>query len=76
VKVYEAVMASTDPVAIDAIGWEIVEKMRADFGLKPLAQDTNPNHPKGREPKYIARAEQLGLGIADRSKITLKELTA
>jgi hypothetical protein len=75
VKVYEAVMASTDPVAIDAIGWEIVEKHRADFGLKPLAQDTNPNHPNGREPKYIAHAAQLGLGIADRSKITLRELT-
>ncbi len=75
VKVYEAVMASTDPVAIDTIGWEIVAKMRAEFNLKPLADDINPNNPRGREPGYIALAGQLGLGISDRSKINLRELT-
>ena len=75
VKVYESVMASTDPVAMDMIGWEIVEKARADFGLKKLADDINGNHPKGREPTYIHAAAQLGLGIGDRSQIKFREVT-
>jgi uncharacterized protein (DUF362 family) len=68
VKAHESVYASTDPVAIDTIGWEVVEKYRADFKLKTLAE-------VGREPAYIKAAADLGLGIADRAKIQLKEVT-
>lgn len=64
---HEAVYASTDPVAIDAIGWAEVEKARAGFGLKSLSDE-------GREPAYIAAAEGLGLGVADPKKITLREI--
>jgi uncharacterized protein (DUF362 family) len=67
VKAHESVYASTDPVAIDTIGWEVVEKYRADFKLKTLAE-------VGREPAYIKAAADLGLGIADRAKIQLKEV--
>jgi len=65
---HESVYASTDPVALDAIGWAEVEKARASFGLKSL-KDEN------REPAYIRYAEGLGSGIADPSKITLREVT-
>lgn len=68
VKPYEAVLASTDPVAIDAIGWEIVEKLRKELKLKSLTDE-------GRPPAYIKAAADLGLGIDDRSKIQLKEVT-
>jgi uncharacterized protein (DUF362 family) len=68
VKVHEAVYASTDPVAIDTIGWEIVEAHRKEFGLKTLTDD-------GRPPAYIKAASDLGLGIADRSKINFREIT-
>ncbi len=67
VKPHEAVYASTDPVAIDAIGWEVVEKYRADFKLKTLTE-------AGREPAYIKAAADLGLGVHERSKILLKEV--
>jgi uncharacterized protein (DUF362 family) len=67
VKLHEAVYASTDPVAMDTIGWEVVEKLRADLHLKTLTE-------AGREPAYIKAAGDLGLGISDRSKITLKEV--
>ncbi|MBX3234015.1 MAG: DUF362 domain-containing protein [Labilithrix sp.] len=67
-KVYESVFASTDPVAIDAIGWEVIEKHRADFKLKPLVD-------QGQEPYYIKIGQDLGLGIADRARIQLKEFT-
>jgi uncharacterized protein (DUF362 family) len=67
VKPHEAVYASTDPVAMDVIGWEIVEKLRAELKLKSLTE-------AGREPAYIKAAGDLGLGVFERSKITLKEV--
>jgi uncharacterized protein (DUF362 family) len=65
---HEAVYVTTDPVAMDAIGWEIVDKARADFKLKSLADDK-------RIPAYIQDASDLGLGIADRASIVLKDVT-
>jgi len=64
---YESVFATTDPVAMDTIGTEIVEQFRAENGLKSLAAE-------GRPPAYIKAAGDLGLGIADRSKIQVKEV--
>ena len=57
VKPHEAVYASTDPVAMDTIGWEVVEKLRAELKLKTLTE-------AGREPAYIKAAADLGLGVA------------
>jgi uncharacterized protein (DUF362 family) len=64
---HEAVYVSTDPVAMDSIGWAEVEKARATFRLKTLADE-------GRAPLYIQAAADLGIGIADPAKITLKEV--
>jgi uncharacterized protein (DUF362 family) len=64
---HEAVYVSTDPVALDAVGWELVEKARAKFGLKSLTDE-------GRPPAYIHAAADLGVGIADLAKITLREV--
>lgn len=65
---HESVYVATDPVALDSIGWGEVEKARAGFGLKSLKDE-------GREPAYIRFAEGLGAGIADPSKITLRDVT-
>jgi uncharacterized protein (DUF362 family) len=67
VTAHESVYASTDPVALDAIGWDLVEKARAKFKLKSLTDE-------GRPPAYIRAAADLGVGIADPSKITLREV--
>ncbi len=63
---YESIFVSTDPVAMDAIGWEIVEARRAEKKLRSLTAE-------GREPAYIKAAADLGLGIADRAQIKLQE---
>ena len=68
VVIHESVYVSTDPVAMDALGWELVDKARADFKLKSLEGD-------GRAPAYIKAAADLGLGIAERSQIQVKEVT-
>lgn len=65
---YESVFATTDPVAMDTVGWEIVEKFRAEKKLKTLTAE-------GRPPAYIQAAADLGLGIADRERIQLSEIT-
>ncbi|MFO0677325.1 MAG: DUF362 domain-containing protein [Polyangiaceae bacterium] len=65
---YEAVFASTDPVAMDTIGWGIVEEFRKKNGLKTLTAE-------GRAPAYIKAAAELGLGVHDREHIDLREVT-
>ncbi len=65
---YEAVLASTDAVAMDTIGWEICEQFRVKARLRTLTEE-------GRPPAYIKAAADLGLGIFERSQIQLKEIT-
>lgn len=64
---HEAIYACTDPVAMDVIGWGVVEKLRLEAGLATLKAD-------GREPTYLATASELGLGIYDRNAIRLREV--
>ncbi|UCH36312.1 MAG: DUF362 domain-containing protein [Armatimonadota bacterium] len=58
----QAIMLGFDPVALDFVGWQIIEQRRRDIGLPSLAD-------AGREPKWIATAESLGLGHAREDKI-------
>jgi uncharacterized protein (DUF362 family) len=68
VKLHESVYVTTDPVAMDTVGWEIVDKLRASLNLKSLTES-------GREPAYIKAAADLGLGVHERSKISVREVT-
>jgi uncharacterized protein (DUF362 family) len=60
-----AVFVSTDPVAMDTIGWKLIDEIRKEKGLKSL-KDAK------REPSYIRVAGELGLGIHDLNAIRLK----
>lgn len=64
---HESIYVTTDPVAMDVIGWHVVDQMRADNSLPSLKE-------AGREPAYIQIAGDLGLGIADRNMIRLREV--
>jgi uncharacterized protein (DUF362 family) len=64
---HEAVYATTDPVAMDVIGWGVVEKWRKENGL-PTLKAAN------REPTYIQHAADLGLGVADLNRISMREI--
>jgi uncharacterized protein (DUF362 family) len=65
---YEAVYATTDPVAMDTVGWAVIEEHRKNNQLPTLKE-------AGREPTYIRIAGGLGLGIADVNRISLREVT-
>jgi uncharacterized protein (DUF362 family) len=64
---HEAVYASTDPVAMDVLGWGVVEQWRKDNGL-PTLKEAN------REPSYIRVAGDLGLGVFDKNRISLRDV--
>lgn len=64
---HEAVYVTTDPVAMDMIGWGVVEKWRKDNGLPTLKEAS-------REPTYIRSASDLGLGTADLNRIAMREI--
>ncbi|HUI85087.1 MAG TPA: DUF362 domain-containing protein [Candidatus Binatia bacterium] len=66
-----ALLAARDPVALDYVGWQMIERKRAEKGLKTLQADK-------RDPLYIATAAdaQHRLGIDDPKRITLIELQA
>jgi uncharacterized protein (DUF362 family) len=66
---HEAVYVSTDPVALDRFGWQLVDKWRNDKGLPVLKKAK-------REPTYILRAADMGLGIANLNQIRVKEFNA
>ncbi len=63
----EAIYVSTDPVALDVVGWSEVDRIRRDKGLPTLKS-------AGREPSYIRIAAELGLGVFDTDKIHLREV--
>lgn len=61
------ILVSTDPVAIDLMVLEIVDRHRALHRLRPIASD-----PK-RPPRHIATAARMGLGVGERSRVTVVE---
>ena len=65
---HNALIVSQDPVALDYTGWQIIERKRAEKGLKTLEAE-------GRAPHYIATAADAGhqLGTNDPSRITVAE---
>jgi len=65
---HEAVYVSTDPVALDVIGWQVIEKWRRDNSLPTLKE-------AHREPSYIRVASELGLGVFDKNLIRMREVT-
>lgn len=58
-----AVLAGRDPVAVDRIGLEMIERKRKEGGMPPLKE-------VGREPKHIGTASRRGLGVGDIGRIT------
>jgi uncharacterized protein (DUF362 family) len=64
---YAGVLASTDPVAIDRVGANIIGSKRAEVGEDPLKDD-------GREPIHIHTAAKLGLGRDEPDKIDIVEV--
>jgi uncharacterized protein (DUF362 family) len=64
----EAIFMSTDPVALDRVGSDIVDQLRREHRMTSLEQ-------RGLPPRYIDEAGRLGLGVADRARIETRAVT-
>jgi hypothetical protein len=66
---------STDPVALDKICWEELDRQRLSVGMKPLAEAPRDEFSGfvRMQPEHVDIAGALGLGIADRKKIDIRE---
>jgi uncharacterized protein (DUF362 family) len=64
---YGGLVLGTDPVAVDRVACEILDRKRRAADLPPLARD-KPTLP------YLASAEARGLGTADLAKIEVLSL--
>ena len=67
---------ATDPVAMDHIGWEVIDAKRKQVGMKKLVEDL-PDRVSTfihRQPEHIEIAGALGLGEWDREKIDLRAI--
>ena len=62
---HECIYATEDPVAMDAVAFELIELLRAENGLRTLADVRRP-------PTYLELAQDMGLGISDRQMIHLQ----
>ena len=61
-------LVGTDPVAVDRIGLEIIERKREEMDMGSLKD-------AGRSPGYIRAASRRGLGVGELSKISKVEIS-
>ena len=80
---YKSLFFATDPVAMDHVGWEIIDAKRAQEGWPGVAEmghtaqmgfkrGDKPSWEQfhSRHPQHIPLAGLLGLGVFDKEKIT------
>ncbi len=78
---YRSLLFATDPVAMDRIGWEILDAKRISEGLPKLAETgakgKNPGHESFdmRQPEHVFLAGKAGLGESDITKIDHRKIT-
>jgi uncharacterized protein (DUF362 family) len=65
---YNGLIVSVDPVAADRVALEILERMRKENDMPPLAET-------GRDVRYIQKGDEIGLGVGDLAKIDLQIAT-
>ena len=66
---------STDPVAMDRIGLQVLDAQRVKMGRQPiaLAYMDEDSHFVRMQPEHIDIAGLLGLGVGDVKRIQLKQ---
>ena len=71
---HKAMYFGTDPVALDKIGWRVVDDKRAELKLPPIALSLADRSNRFSHPQieHIELAGILGLGEFDDAKISVK----
>lgn len=78
---HKGLLLATDPVALDKIGWELVDAERARRKLAPVGRcgrlgvNAGTENFDMRQPQHVDLAGALGLGIAERERIQYRRIT-
>lgn len=67
---------ATDPVAVDKVGWRVLDQKRAEMGFEPIAiarPDRWSPYLHG-QVEHIELAGALGLGVFDDAKINVRRI--
>jgi len=68
---HQTMYFATDPVAVDRIGWKVIDSKRAEMGMPPVGRakpDEDSTYYR-MQPEHIEIAGALGLGVFDENKI-------
>ena len=68
---HDTVYAATDPVALDKVGWEVIDAKRAEVGRDPVGQ-ARPDEDSRfyrMQPEHVEIAGVVGLGVFDDDRI-------
>jgi uncharacterized protein (DUF362 family) len=67
---------ATDPVALDRIGWKVIDERRVQAGMSSIAESKPDQYSTflRRQPEHIEIAGALGLGEWDEKRIELKRV--
>ncbi|MFN3650117.1 MAG: DUF362 domain-containing protein [Armatimonadota bacterium] len=73
---HQSLYFATDPVALDRIGWEVIDAKRVEVGKPKLVEDKPDQFSTfiHRQPEHVEIAGALGLGEWDREKIDLRSI--
>jgi hypothetical protein len=71
-QVYNQIMVTTDPVALDTTILDIVNGIRVSKGMKKV-EDDPWFRGKARPPNYLKTAVTMGLGVGDLENIILEK---
>ncbi len=65
---------ATDPVALDRVGWKVIDEKRLQQGMKTIAEARPDEYSTflNRQPEHVVIAGALGLGESDEKKIDFK----
>jgi uncharacterized protein (DUF362 family) len=67
---------ATDPVAVDRVGWKVIDEKRKQVGMLPVGEappDADSTFYR-MQPEHVEIAGALGLGVFDDAKIDLRKI--
>jgi uncharacterized protein (DUF362 family) len=73
---HQTIYFATDPVALDHIGWKVIDEKRKQMGMLPVGEappDADSTFYR-MQPEHVEIAGALGLGVFDEAKIDLRRV--
>lgn len=73
---HDTLYFSTDPVALDRVGWTVIDQKRISVGMQPvqLAPADEFSHWSNRQPEHVEIAGMMGLGEWDLARIYYRHI--